>query len=93
MGLTLLTACGSSYGERCAAAVQCSGGNDRDIDACIAVVNAAEEVAAAYDCSDAYFKHADCIDRTATCSDKKFESNCKGESDSLRTCENAASGQ
>jgi hypothetical protein len=93
LGLLLLTACGSSYGDRCAAAIQCSGGNDRDVDACVALVSAAEEVAAAYDCSDAYFKHADCIDNTSTCRDKHFESNCKAESDALKTCENAASGQ
>ena len=93
MGLTLLTACGSSYGDRCAASVQCRGGNDRDVDACIAGSDGNEQVAAAYDCTDAYFKLEDCIDRTVTCRDKHFESNCKGESDALNACEKAASGQ
>jgi hypothetical protein len=93
MGLTLLTACGSSYGERCAAAVQCHGGNDRDVDACVAETDGAEQVAAAYDCSDAFFKLADCVDNTATCRDKHFEASCNSESDALRSCEKAASGQ
>lgn len=93
MGLTLLTACGNPYGDRCAAAVQCSGGNDRDVDACVAALNGTEQVAAAYDCADAYFKHSDCVDRTGTCGDKHFETNCKAEADALNTCEKAASGQ
>ena len=93
MGLTLLTACGNSYGELCAASVQCHGGNDRDVDACIARSSGDEEVAAAYDCSDPYFKLADCIDRTSTCNDKHFEANCKDESSAFRTCTDAASGQ
>jgi hypothetical protein len=93
LGLLLLTACGNSYGDRCAAAIQCSGGNDRDVDACIAKADGAENVAAAYDCSDAYFKLVDCVDNTSTCRDKHFENNCKDQSDALNTCVDAASGQ
>jgi len=93
LGLTLLTACGSSYGDRCDTAVQCSGGNDKDVDACIAALNGAQDVAAAYDCQDAYFKHSDCVDRSGTCNDKRFETSCKDEADALNKCENAASGQ
>ncbi len=93
LGLLVLAGCGNSYGDRCASAIQCSGGNDKDVDACVATVNASEEIAAAYDCGDAYFKLSDCIDKTSTCDNKHFQANCKGESDALKTCENAASGQ
>jgi hypothetical protein len=93
MGLTLLAGCGNSYGDRCATSIQCTGGNDKDVNACVAALNGTEQVAAAYDCSDAYFKLSDCIDRTGTCDNKHFVSNCKGESDALHSCQNAASGQ
>ena len=93
MGLTLLTACGTSYGDRCAAEIQCHGGNDRDVDACIAEQDGSEQVAAAYECSDAYFKLQDCIDSTSTCIDKHFRGNCNSQSDALQTCKKAASGQ
>lgn len=93
LGLLLLAGCGSSYGARCDSAVQCGGGNDRDVDACIAALNGAEQVAAAYDCGDAYFKLSDCVERTSTCNDKRFQANCKDESEALNKCEDAASGQ
>lgn len=93
LGLLLLTACGSSYGDRCAAQIQCSGGNDRDVDACVATLNGAEQVAAAYDCSDAYFKYTDCVDKTSTCDNKHYKNGCDGEAVALKTCTDAASGQ
>jgi nickel-dependent lactate racemase len=93
LGLVLLTACGNAYGDRCATAIQCNGGNDKDVDACIATLNGAEDVAAAYDCGDAYFKLSDCIDTSGTCNSKRFETNCKAQSDALNKCEEAASGR
>lgn len=92
LGLTL-TACGTSYGDLCASTVQCEGGNDADVNACVALRNGAENKAAAYDCSDAYFKHLDCVEKTSTCSKTRFDDNCNSESDALHACENAASGR
>ena len=92
LGLTL-TACGTSYSEFCASAIQCEGGNDADVNACVAVANGAEDEAAAYDCSDAYFKHLECVEKTSTCSKTHFDANCKSERDALHSCENAASGR
>jgi hypothetical protein len=93
MGLTLLSACGNSYGELCAVSIQCTGGNDLDVDACAARSAGDEDVALAYDCADPYFKLTDCVDRTATCNDKHFQANCKAESEALNKCIDAASGQ
>ena len=90
LGLTL-TACGTSYGDICASAIQCEGGNDADVNACVAVANGAEDAAAAYDCADAYFKQLDCVEKTSTCSKGDFNSNCNSERDALRSCEQAAS--
>lgn len=93
LGLTLTAGCGSSYGDLCAAAIQCEGGNDQDVDACIANSNGAEDVAAAYDCGDAYFKLSECIDKTNTCDNKHFRASCNDEASALNKCEEAASGQ
>ncbi len=92
LGLTL-TACGTSYNDLCASAIQCEGGNDADVSACVAVAHGAEDEAAAYDCSDAYFKHLDCVEKTSTCSKTHFDENCNAERDALRSCEQAASGR
>ena len=93
LGLTLLAACGNSYGDRCATAVQCSGGNDNDVNACVAALNGNEQVALAYDCGDAYFKYNDCVDTTSTCDKKNLVNNCHDLADALKKCEEAASGR
>lgn len=92
LGLTL-TACGTSYSDICASSIQCEGGNDADVNACVAVLNGAEDEAAAYDCSDAYFKRLDCVEKTSTCSKTHFDDNCGAESSALHACEQAASGR
>ena len=92
LGLTL-TACGNSYGNLCESSIQCEGGNDNDVNACIAQANGAEEEAAAYDCSDPYAKLFDCIDRTSVCSKTHFENSCGSEFTALASCEKAASGR
>jgi hypothetical protein len=92
LGLTL-TACGNSYGDLCAASVQCEGGNDNDVNACSAVLDGAEQEAAAYGCGDAFSKRLDCIEKTSNCSKTHFENNCDAESEALRACQKAASGK
>src|SRR5690349_9471451 len=92
LGLTF-TACGNTYGDLCASSIQCEGGNDADVDACVALSNGAEDEANAYDCADPYAKLLDCVERTSTCSKTHFENNCGSESDALRSCERAASGR
>jgi hypothetical protein len=92
LGLTF-TACGNTYGDLCASSVQCEGGNDNDVNACIAVLNGSEEEAAAYGCSDAYSKRLDCVEKTSNCSKTHFDNNCNAESDALQACEKAASGK
>jgi hypothetical protein len=89
----MLTACGNPYGDLCASSIQCEGGNDKDVGACIALANGAEEEAAAYGCSDAHAKLIDCVNRSSTCNKTHFQTSCNAESDALAACENAASGR
>jgi len=93
LGFLALTACGSVYSDLCDRQAQCQGGNDADIDACVASAEGAEEVASAYDCGDPYDKLVDCLDRTSNCDDKNFQSTCNDEYQALDLCEDAASAR
>ncbi len=88
-----LGGCGSQFRKYCQAEADCEGGNDKDVDACIAQANGAEESASAYDCSDAFSKLADCYERTGNCEKGKYTSNCGSESQALGSCEAAASAR
>jgi hypothetical protein len=92
LGLALNAGCGAGQtGDICAARIQCEGGNDRDVDACISRRHGDEQAAAVYDCSEAYFKYLDCVSASSTCSDNKYKDNCDEQKKSLNSCEEAAS--
>jgi hypothetical protein len=89
----VLTGCGSRASAQCNAAIECEGGNDADIDACIAVTEGAENAAAAYDCSDAFDKLMECVEKTGVCQKGDYETECGDQAQSLNKCEEAASAR
>lgn len=80
-----------SYADICEQEIQCIGGNDADIDACIAGIEGEEEVAAAYDCTDAWDKYVDCIAEKIDCDDGNLDLGCSDEGESYSDCKSAAS--
>ena len=84
--------CGSSLSDQCQQQIQCEGGNDADVDACIGVADGAEEVAAAYSCDDAYSKVVDCYTSTGHCKQGHWSTDCSHQEASLGACEEAARG-
>ncbi|MEO7329162.1 MAG: hypothetical protein ABI193_11315 [Minicystis sp.] len=88
-----LTGCGSRAADSCNAAIECGGGNDADINACIAATDGLANEAAAYDCADAFDKVLDCIEKTGTCKSGSYHSDCGDEADALGKCEKAASAR
>lgn len=90
-GLFLLAACGSKFHDYCTQRAQCVGGNDKDIQACIATAEGAQNEASAYGCSDAANKLADCLNNKATCHANAFTADCNNEEQALSSCECAAS--
>jgi hypothetical protein len=92
VALTALASCGSRFSDYCEAQAQCVGGNDADIDACIASSEGEADVAAAYDCSDAFDRVVDCLD-TARCEDGDFDVNCGDEIKAYGSCADAASAR
>lgn len=89
----MLAGCGSKYKDFCTSATQCEGGNDMDIDACVANYEAESDKASAYDCADPYTKVADCYTSTGTCKSKSYTVDCSDQLDVLYACEKAASSE
>ena len=88
-----LVGCGSKYKTYCEDQAQCIGGNDADIDACVAEAEGQKDVAAAYDCSDPWDKLADCYENKGTCKNKQYTADCSSEVSALQSCEKAASSR
>lgn len=88
-----LVGCGSKYKSFCEAQAQCIGGNDADINACVAEAEGQKDVASAYDCSDPWDKLADCYDNKGTCKSQQYTADCGAEASALQSCEKAASSR
>ena len=89
-----LPSCASTYADLCQKQRDCEGGNDADLEACVEAAHGAEEIAAAYDCRDAFDKQVACLESKAVCNNKRFdESACRAEEDAVEACEKAASGK
>lgn len=80
----------SPYPSLCEAEMDCEGGNDADIDACVVVYEAQEDVADTYDCGDFYDDYIACFDERARCSGDSFDANndCNSERDRWSDCVN-----
>jgi hypothetical protein len=88
----LVTACSSSAKTFCDAAQQCSGGNDKDVAACVETRDGARDIAKAYDCLDSYNKVSDCTETKSSCNNKSYTaSGCQAEAAAYGACINAAS--
>ena len=81
------------FGDTCERQAECEGGNDLDIDACVAGFEGSADVAAAYDCGDPFDKLVDCFDRTGNCDSNDYKTNCDDEEDALKKCQEAASAR
>jgi hypothetical protein len=88
-----LAGCASKWRTYCEEKAQCSGGNDKDIDACVAEHDAERDVAAAYDCADPYDKYQECKEKTGHCKERSYTSDCGTEDDAVESCVKAASAR
>jgi len=62
-----LVGCGADHRARCEAEKQCRGGNDKDIDACVAFLDEYREYYDDIGCSDEYDAYFACSDELAEC--------------------------
>lgn len=86
-----LTGCSSQIQAYCEAKAECRGGNDKDIDACVAENEGAQDAASAYDCSEPYDKLADCIESKGKCENGNYGADCGPEYVALSACQSGAS--
>ncbi len=95
VGLALvLTSMGCSglHSDICEQTIQCEGGNDADIDACVAQLDGEEDVAAAYDCGDPWDKYIECVGDKIDCNDGNIDiGSCGDEYESYANCKDGAS--
>lgn len=96
--LALLPQC-STYDDICQQQVDCEGGNDKDVEACVEVNRGLEDVAEAYGCEDQFEAAFDCAKANSTCVEnsgqKRFTTNqaCNAQEDALDKCQAAATGK
>jgi len=94
--LTALLACGSmacgpDHQGLCEEAEKCRGGNEADIDACVADADYEEDVADIQGCTDEYNTYMDCFIQEAQCdsASKSYglrNDNCEAESNAYQRC-------
>lgn len=94
IAVIVLSGC-SPYADYCADRMDCEGGNDSDIEACIVEMEADEDKATVYDCSPEWEDLFDCRNDHAVCDDvaDRFyasSEDCGDEADEYRTCEREA---
>ncbi len=65
----------------CEEAENCVGGNDADIDACVAESELYVDLLDDIGCSDEYSEYFDCIEAASTCHDQQLGGNCMSTSD------------
>ena len=91
--IVLTGGCGSRFGDYCKAAIQCEGGNDKDVDACQDSLDGCDNAANAYGCNSEANAYADCITQKSGCNNKNYTTNeCDNEGQALASCVKAASG-
>ncbi|MRG91948.1 hypothetical protein [Polyangium spumosum] len=68
--------------------MDCEGGNDADLDACVVDSETAEDVAYTYDCGDFWEDFVACTDDRSRCSNNNFGpgDDCNAEANRLQEC-------
>ena len=83
-----LLAC-NPYGDYCKAAMDCEGGNDKDVDACVAQAEAAADDASLWDCDEWYDAAFECTEAEASCENGDYgvhDDSCQSEQEDYGAC-------
>lgn len=83
--LLAVSGCSGVHGDVCEHAAQCGGGGDAEIDACIADLDADEEIASIYDCVHTWDHYVECLADHGTCDGDKLRG-CKPQKDAHKDC-------
>ena len=83
-----LPAC-DRYGAYCEEMMDCEGGNEMDVDACIAEAEEAEEHASLWDCDEWFDLLFECIEAESDCDNDHYGvdgDNCDSEQEDYSSC-------
>jgi hypothetical protein len=83
-----LLAC-NPYGDYCKAAMDCEGGNDKDVDACVAEREAESDLAHLWDCDEWYDAYFACAEENSSCENGHYsvhDHSCDVEADDIDAC-------
>lgn len=80
-----LAGCGG-YGALCEAAMECRGGNDADVEACLVELDRLEQRSELAGCAEAWSALAGCAEERSTCSEKLFSIPCDEERAEWESC-------
>ena len=73
--------CGPDIQKTCEEQIKCQGGNDRDVDACVAVSEVAIDLYDDIGCGDEYDDYMACIEPLAECKSTQTGQTCANDSD------------
>ncbi|MBW2522873.1 MAG: hypothetical protein JRI23_01795 [Deltaproteobacteria bacterium] len=76
------------YGDYCEAMMDCEGGNDADVEACIEEAEGAEEVASLWDCDEYFDELFTCVEEKSDCESDYYTpgDSCQDEEEDYEAC-------
>jgi len=82
-----LLAC-DPYGAYCEEAMDCMGGNEQDVDACVVELEGREEHAALWDCDEYFDALFECLELEADCDNDYYtpDDSCEDEQEDYEAC-------
>jgi hypothetical protein len=88
-GLVLALSSCESFTDYCEQAIDCSDGNELDVDACIATAEAESERASLYGCSEFFENYRTCLEEESKCEAGNFytpSNRCEKEQREFNSC-------
>ncbi len=84
----VLPAC-DRFGTYCEEMMDCEGGNDADVEACVAQAEETEEHASLWDCDEWFDAYFECVEVESDCDNDRYNvdgDNCDDESQDYSSC-------
>jgi hypothetical protein len=83
-----LPAC-DRFGDYCAQMMDCEGGNDLDVEACVAEAEESEEHASLWDCDEWFDAYFECAEAESDCDNDRYgvhDDSCEDEEQDYGSC-------
>lgn len=85
VAILVVSGCGNTHGQLCNRAQECSGGSERDIEACAVNLDQRARVASLYECDRQWNAYIDCLTENAVCDGNKL-GGCEAQKDAVDNC-------